>query len=590
MTRLDDLTAARSLSDVAFLLGFKRAALSFILYKQGDANKYKSFLLAKRSGGTRQINAPTSQLKLVQKRLSSLLQDCMQSINESHGYNDRISHGFKRTRSILTNAKCHRRRRYVLNVDIKDFFGSINFGRVRGFFLKDRNFSLDEKVATVLAQIACFNNALPQGSPCSPVISNLIGHILDIHLVRLASAEGCTYTRYADDLTFSTNKRDFPVGIATPMPGNPHVWTPGVSLVERLTASGFELNPLKTRMQYRDSRQEVTGLVVNRKVNVRKEYRYLVRAMVYKLLKTGSFEISRLSVDANGASVVIKEPGSLKQLHGMLGFVDALDLYNRQLERRALKAASQADGLKRSVPNITKKEETYRRFLIYKELYVPPAPVIIGEGRSDNVYLVHAIRGLAQSFPALATINPDKTITLRVRLFKCYNTSTGRILRLRGGTGDLKEFITTYKNELKHLKAPGQKHPVLMIIDNDGGATAVFSAISEITKVKPTGNEPYIHVIGNLYVVPTPKNPEGGQSKVEDFFDASVTSTLLNGKTFAAENDFDSENHYGKMAFAKNVVRPNADTINFDGFKNLLTNVTAAISTHAQALSDQSKK
>ena len=73
----------------------------------------------------------------------------------------------------------------------------------------------------MLAQIACYNNSLPQGSPCSPAFSNLIGHILDIQLLRIAKEEGCTYTRYADDLTFSTNKPTFPTDIARPVAGQP---------------------------------------------------------------------------------------------------------------------------------------------------------------------------------------------------------------------------------------------------------------------------------------------------------------------------------------------------------------------------------
>jgi hypothetical protein len=102
----------------------------------------------------------------------------------------------------------------VLNIDLEDFFGTVNLGRVRGFFIKERNFALKPRVATVLAQIACHDNALPQGSPCSPVISNLIGHVLDIQLSALARKTGCTYSRYADDITFSTNKQVFPPAIA----------------------------------------------------------------------------------------------------------------------------------------------------------------------------------------------------------------------------------------------------------------------------------------------------------------------------------------------------------------------------------------
>ena len=143
----------------------------------------------------------------MQKKLSVLLQDCLDEINTAKNLQNRVSHGFTRKRSIITNATLHRNRRYVLNLDLEDFFPSIHFGRVRGFLIKDRNFALHKDVATVIAQIACRENTLPQGSPCSPVISNLIAHVLDMHLVGLASKVGCTYSRYADDLTFSTNKK-----------------------------------------------------------------------------------------------------------------------------------------------------------------------------------------------------------------------------------------------------------------------------------------------------------------------------------------------------------------------------------------------
>jgi RNA-directed DNA polymerase len=153
-----------------------------------------------------------------------LLQDCLDEIQLANDLKASSAHGFMRERSIITNASGHKKRRFVLNVDLKDFFGTINFGRVRGYFLKDKNFLLNATVATVLAQIAFFWNALPQGTPCSPVISNLIGHVLDIHLVRLASKAGCTYTRYADDLTFSTSKQSFPAAIALQVDGSNTKW------------------------------------------------------------------------------------------------------------------------------------------------------------------------------------------------------------------------------------------------------------------------------------------------------------------------------------------------------------------------------
>jgi RNA-directed DNA polymerase len=199
MSQLTFLKAASTLAEVATLLDFKPSALAFILYKKPPLTKYTTFAVPKRGGGLRTINAPSPELRLLQRRLSDLLQNCLEEINRKRKLNDELAHGFKRNRSIISNAVKHKRRRYVFNIDLQDFFPTINRGRVRGFFIKDANFLLHPKVATVLAQIACTDDGLPQGAPCSPVISNFVGHILDIRLCKLASASGCTYSRYADD-------------------------------------------------------------------------------------------------------------------------------------------------------------------------------------------------------------------------------------------------------------------------------------------------------------------------------------------------------------------------------------------------------
>ena len=293
MSRLAALKTSTSRSNVARLLDFRPKALSYILYKKPEAQKYTTFQIPKRNGGQRTIKAPIPALKLVQQRLSDYLQDCVEEININKNRKDRAAHGFKRKRSIITNARQHRHRRYVFNIDLEDFFPSIHFGRVRGFLIKNRDFELHEDVATVIAQIACHENSLPQGSPCSPVISNLVAHLLDMRLVSLASAAGCTYSRYADDLTFSTNKKDFPADIAVPSgaEGESHLWVPGMELQNVIERTGFRIHAAKTHLMYRTSRQNVTGLVVNDKVNVRCEYRHNVRAMVHRLVRTGEFQI-----------------------------------------------------------------------------------------------------------------------------------------------------------------------------------------------------------------------------------------------------------------------------------------------------------
>jgi RNA-directed DNA polymerase len=167
------------------------------------------------------------------------------------------------------------------------FFGTINFGRVRGFFINDSMFSLEPNVATIIAQIACHDNSLPQGSPCSPVISNLIGNILDSRLLALARDARCTYTRYADDLTFSTNEKLFPTEIAVNLHGAD--WEVGNILKKTIEKTGFFINSDKTRMSLRQSRQTVTGLVVNSKANINQDYYRAARAMCNALFQNGYY-------------------------------------------------------------------------------------------------------------------------------------------------------------------------------------------------------------------------------------------------------------------------------------------------------------
>jgi RNA-directed DNA polymerase len=239
LTKFDRFRAAKNLKELASLLGFTPSGLAYVLYKVRPETLYTSFDIVKKSGGVRKIYAPKPKLKFLQRRLVDLLTLCLREIEAKHPVRKIVSHGFQEGRSIVTNASHHRRRRYVLNLDIADFFGTINFGRVRGYFIHDQDFRLNPAVATVIAQIACYKNALPQGSPCSPIISNLIGAILDQHLISLAKQHKCTYTRYADDLTFSTLARQFPRALAFQRLLGGSEWRPGRTLKREIAAAGF---------------------------------------------------------------------------------------------------------------------------------------------------------------------------------------------------------------------------------------------------------------------------------------------------------------------------------------------------------------
>lgn len=573
MSQLTLLKGASSLHDVATLLQFQPKSLAYILYVKPPLTKYSSFDVPKRGGGVRKINAPSPELLLLQQHLSDLLQNCIEEINQNRKRKDDLAHGFKRHRSIVTNAKKHQKRRYVFNIDLQDFFPSINFGRVRGFFIKDANFMLDPRVATILAQIACHENGLPQGAPCSPVISNLVGHILDIRLCKLASANGCTYSRYADDITFSTNKPDFPPSIAIRAAGAAHKWEVGDRLNDAVTRAAFAINPTKTRMQYRSSRQSVTGLVVNRKVNIRTEYRRTVRAMAHRLFKTGKFQRLRMVRDANGVLTLAMVDGTMAQLHGMLGHIDAVDCHNVEIEAKVDSRKQQAKTVLRS------KQKLYRRFLLFKDFYSAPAPVVVCEGKTDNVYLLHAIRSWAASYPKLATISAITKITLNIRILKTVKTSVGRVLQLGEGTSFLEAFIRNYYEEISKFKADGMRCAVVLVVDNDSGADGICTTIRQLTKKCPSRTDPFTHIAGNLYVVFTPLKAGATKSTIEDSFPDAIKNLNLGGKTFNPDGKADSSRYFSKHILSQHV-RENAAKIDFTGFTILLDRITAAIEVH----------
>lgn len=565
MSFLTDLKATKSLHDVARLLGYKPKSLSYVIYKMPV--KYNEFTVPKKSGGVRNISAPSPELKLLQRRLSDGLQSCWDEINTEKKITKPISHGFRRGASISTNASVHRGRRFVFNVDIKDFFDSINFGRVYGFFVKNKDFALTENVAKVLAAISCHEGTLPQGSPCSPVISNLIGQILDIRLAKLAHRYGCSYSRYADDLTFSTNERIFPSAIA--FSNIDHSWAAGAALSKIIEKSGFQLNPKKTRMQYRNSRQEVTGLIVNRRINTRPEYRRLTRAMTHQLVTTGKFQITEMEADALGTFVPTKVDGNIRHLQGMFSFIDWIDLSYK-------KTRGTLAGMPSSI------DKVYKRFLMHRDFWASSLPVILCEGKTDRVYLHGAIRRLATAHPNLVSMNAAGKAEYKVRFFN-YSYTSQRILDLSGGASAVRSFITAYIKSVKKTPTPANQKPLIVLLDNDSGGKVFYSLIKEYSgkKTSVDGMNDFYHLAANVYVVFTPIAKPGDESSIEDFFEPALLATKIDGKSFNADNEgLDENTEYSKTDFATQVVRPNIAKINFDKFDPILARLESAMEAH----------
>jgi RNA-directed DNA polymerase len=562
LSTLQKLQQASTLKQFADVLGYEPKSLSFILYKIADDKKYSTFQIPKKDGSQRLIEAPINRLKGLQRRLADVLYACSEELVRKRTHKQSVSHGFKKNHSIITNALPHRKRRYVLNFDLKDFFPSINFGRVRGFFIRSRDFHLSPTVATLIAQIACHQNRLPQGSPSSPIISDLITHLLDLRLVGLAKKYKCYYSRYADDLTFSTNQKDFPSRLAHADYVSPEKWHLGKLLTDQITKAGFSINPTKTRMQYRQSRQMVTGLTVNQTANIRADYYRQARAMCHRLFKDGVFQF-----DDNSK-------GSAEQLRGILDHIYAVKRFTK--ERRY---TEQDRILERRihVKDLRGVEKLYYKLLFFQNFANPKLPLVICEGKTDSIYLKCALKQRKKFHAKLGTVS-GAPFTSKLRYFN-YNGASREVLRLGGGSSELASFIANYRAGMDAYKLPPLQHPIIILIDNDDGSKVVFGAAKSAfkTDISINKNDDFYHLGANLYLIKTPTMGANVESKIEDLFDKSLLSTKLNGKTFSSKNNFDSKTEYGKFIFAEHVVRPQAKKINFSGFDILLSRIEAVI-------------
>ena len=235
--------------------------------------RYKTFHIRKKSGGVREINAPCYQLKLI----LYLLNKVFQAVHEP----SKSAMGFTEGRSVVSNALTHTGHNYVFNIDLENFFPSIPQARVWKR-LQLPPFNLSQEVANVVAGLCCHTNedgtknVLPQGAPTSPILTNAICDKLDRKMAGLANRYGLHYSRYADDMTFSSMHNVYQEGSDFRK-----------EILRIITEQGFTLNEKKTRLQRTGERQEVTGLTVNEKVNVARKYVRDLRCILHVWEKEG---------------------------------------------------------------------------------------------------------------------------------------------------------------------------------------------------------------------------------------------------------------------------------------------------------------
>lgn len=243
--------------------------------------------LPKRSGGLRLIEIPKARLRRIQKKILRQILDLLPPHPSAHG--------FRRGHSCLTHAKLHAGQAIVIRMDLKDFFPSIQLSRIHALFEK---LGYTASVAGMLARL-CVNRTphrvfgdagsmswverhalksphLPQGSPCSPALANLCAYRLDIRLESLAHSLGATYSRYADDLAFSSGPEFARAGDRL------HIQVAAIALEE-----GFRINTRKTRQMRQGVRQLVTGIVVNAHPNVARDEYDKLKAILTNCVRHG---------------------------------------------------------------------------------------------------------------------------------------------------------------------------------------------------------------------------------------------------------------------------------------------------------------
>ena len=271
-------------AELAAALNLTVSKLRWLAYHNEVATRthYVRFQIAKRSGGVRELSAPHATLAKAQRWILTEILNKLPVESSAHG--------FVAARSILSNALPHVNRAVVLNMDLENFFPSIGLARIRQVF---KGLGYSPAVATVLALlctesprravtyagqpylVATGPRGLPQGACTSPALSNQVAKRLDRRLQGLATKLGLAYTRYADDLTLSSELSNLSVGYL-------------MARVRHIAEDeGFVVNQAKTRVLRRNAAQSVTGLVVNDKPSVARKQLRQIRAILHQAQHTG---------------------------------------------------------------------------------------------------------------------------------------------------------------------------------------------------------------------------------------------------------------------------------------------------------------
>lgn len=549
-----DFSEIKTFYDLSFFLGISANRLHKIFFDKKIYESYKEIIIPKKNGGERKIDIPCDELKLIQKNL-------LEGFQTIFNYKDKFCHGFVKQRSIYTNARKHIKQKVVISYDLENFFESFTFVRVLGYLKKSKKLSFNDNVSYIVARLLTYNDKLPQGAPSSPMITNLICGKMDYDLHLVAKKYGFYFSRYADDLTFSTksylniNKR--------------------INLLTReieytINKNGFLINHKKTNIKLQNKPQMVTGLVVNKKVNVSKQYYRLTRSMAFNYFY---FE---------------KNDNKLRDtIYGRFLYILNTNLF-----------MCGKNNLTRIVP--------IYRFVFFDTFINNSKPTIITEGKTDSRYIKAALKKFKGSFDYLISNDAGKN---QIKLsFISTDSTKASILKLTGGASTLLNLIIEFKlgsyfSKHSYLKDGKKllisKQPLIFIFDHEYNQKNKNKCLNKLeSTIKDNFKNNYedfndlfdnsknncfkINCFKNIYVMTLPNlypDDKEKEYEIEDLFPKEFLEQEFNGKKFVRDGDIDVNKQIGKNGFSLYIKRHcnSIDEKYFENFRKMLSNIEEII-------------
>ncbi len=291
------------LDHLANLVGYNKLYIMKVCNAQNLF--YREFKIPKkREGEFRKISEPLPNLKQIQRWI---LDNILYKVDPSpHAKAYRLGY------SIKDNAKFHRKQKTVLTMDIENYFGTIDYRMVFTLF---KNLGYSKFISTILSNLCIMDNCLPQGAPTSAMLSNLVTKKIDDDIVYYAKKHKIRYTRYADDLTFSGDIKEDKL----------------IKFVNKILKSyGFIVNENKTRTRYQSQQQEVTGIVVNEKLQAARVYRREFRKNMY-YVKAFGLENHLSFLEKNNKKEVYKPINYIYHLLGKANFIKHVNPNEEQI-------------------------------------------------------------------------------------------------------------------------------------------------------------------------------------------------------------------------------------------------------------------